>query len=549
MMPPTKTAIRAMQDRLRATRLAARAFAPGKAEAMAEDWLGRRPGPGIDPGWNRALDWAHEVLLMTPSLLGVTAYDRLARAKPADPEALGWLRSARLRLLRIEPRLCVDMATGESLALALDFMPLTPFLFARFARSGEGLVLPVGENASLDEADTRVALAYARAGARGLGNEARCAEAVFRHLTRKNPIAPSPFDPDNDPLDRVARDWVDAGGEPSPRDIAKVRLLADEATVIQAVTAVTVARRHGQEALSAVYRRLARVLVETLAAREANGASPGGLDRIARSLPERIATGGVPAEPLTLFNELRAAARVRPVNGAGSAELDGLMRRIQALRAKTVQQGCTEQEALAAAEKVAELLDRYGLSLSELDLREHSCEGMGVETGRKRRGPIDDCMSVIATFFDCRVWGEYGADETLRYVFFGLPGDVRGAIYLHDLVALAFVTETQAFQAGTLYRNTMLAGRRNATTSFQAGLARGINRKLEVLRRERERAGGEPGRALVPVKQSRIDEELARLGLNLRRGSGGKRLVRGDAYGEGQAAGARFEYRPGIEEG
>ncbi len=41
------------------------------------------------------------------------------------------------------------------------------------------------------------------------------------------------------------------------------------------------------------------------------------------------------------------------------AELDKLKTRIQALRAKTIDNGCTEDEALSAAVKVAELLDRY----------------------------------------------------------------------------------------------------------------------------------------------------------------------------------------------
>ena len=45
------------------------------------------------------------------------------------------------------------------------------------------------------------------------------------------------------------------------------------------------------------------------------------------------------------------------------ATFDRLRQRIQALRAKTVANGCTEGEALAAAAKVAELLDRYDLSL------------------------------------------------------------------------------------------------------------------------------------------------------------------------------------------
>ncbi|MBV8869700.1 MAG: DUF2786 domain-containing protein [Acetobacteraceae bacterium] len=84
----------------------------------------------------------------------------------------------------------------------------------------------------------------------------------------------------------------------------------------------------------------------------------------------------MPEAARTVFSELRGRLGAAPSGaGAKDAELDRLIGRIQALRAKTVEQGCTEQEALAAAEKVAELLDRYGLSLSELDLKRQACEG------------------------------------------------------------------------------------------------------------------------------------------------------------------------------
>ena len=81
---------------------------------------------------------------------------------------------------------------------------------------------------------------------------------------------------------------------------------------------------------------------------------------------------------------------------------------------------------------MAELLDRYGLSLSELDLQRQACEGAAVETGRKRVGPVDECVPSVAAFFDCRVWGEKGGDGRLRYVFFGLPADVTAAQYIYD---------------------------------------------------------------------------------------------------------------------
>ena len=45
---------------------------------------------------------------------------------------------------------------------------------------------------------------------------------------------------------------------------------------------------------------------------------------------------------------------------------DGLAQKLRALQNMTVANGCTESEALVAAAKAAELLERYGLSLEEL---------------------------------------------------------------------------------------------------------------------------------------------------------------------------------------
>ena len=56
------------------------------------------------------------------------------------------------------------------------------------------------------------------------------------------------------------------------------------------------------------------------------------------------------------------------------AALDKLKTCIHALRAKTIDNGCTEDEALSAAAKVAELLDRYNLPLTDVEIREAPCE-------------------------------------------------------------------------------------------------------------------------------------------------------------------------------
>jgi hypothetical protein len=51
---------------------------------------------------------------------------------------------------------------------------------------------------------------------------------------------------------------------------------------------------------------------------------------------------------------------------SNSRSKDGLAQKLRALQNMTVANGCTESEALVAAAKAAELLERYGLSLEEL---------------------------------------------------------------------------------------------------------------------------------------------------------------------------------------
>src|SRR5947208_16015947 len=81
------------------------------------------------------------------------------------------------------------------------------------------------------------------------------------------------------------------------------------------------------------------------------------------------------------------------------AALDKLKTRIQALRAKTIDNGCTEAEVLSAAAKVAQLLDRYDLSLTDVEIREAPCERLEYETRPKKRIPLDDCKSTVANFY------------------------------------------------------------------------------------------------------------------------------------------------------
>ena len=515
------------------------------------------------------------------------------------------MRGAAFRLLRVQGAsdgvvTMRDLASAETLhVLDGDFGPDPSGLVVagRLARMEDGRHLFVTGVTPLDEAGLAVAQGFVRPGGRGLSNPLRCAEAVYRHVVRNGTLvvpglnAPpggweSVLDEDDedDDLDRIARAWAAAG---SVRDVGqgrgldpaqdaadeqRVRTQAGIEDVLYVLGGVVAMRKRGDVALSNGYAAVLRVQLDTLRRREALGLTSVRLDEMAAAVEHAIAERGLPAAGRAAFAAARlaagAAAGARdggrgggpgprdagqggiPEAGTGSlrdTELERLIGRIQALRAKTVEQGCTEAEALAAAEKVGELLDRYGLSLGELELQQQACEGATVETGRKRRGPLDDCVPSIAHFCDCKTWSETARDGSLRYVFFGLPGDVAGARYLYDLVEMAFETEAAAFRAGPTYGGLPSNLRRTATTSFGVGMARGISAKLETLRTQREAATrSASGRDLVLAKAGVVDAEMGRLGLNFTMRKTGGRRVLPDAYKEGHAAGLAFEVTQGI---
>lgn len=231
---------------------------------------------------------------------------------------------------------------------------------------------------------------------------------------------------------------------------------------------------------------------------------------------------------------------------ADLAALDRLKTRIQGLRAKTTVNGCTEAEALLAAAKVAELLDRYDLSLTDVEIRDAPCERREYETRRKKRIPLDDCIGAIANFCDCRVWREKNPDGEARYVFFGLRSDVEVAHYLTELIDNAVRSELGRYKASSAYLRFRHQDRHIANGSFTLGMVASIADKLTAMKAGRDAVNTGTGRDLVVLKASVVEAELGKLNLNLRTVRRATRMVSPTAYEAGEAAGVSLPINPAI---
>ena len=228
-----------------------------------------------------------------------------------------------------------------------------------------------------------------------------------------------------------------------------------------------------------------------------------------------------------------------------SNDRDRLRARIAALLAKTVQNGCTEGEALSAAAKVAELLDRHALSLTDVEIRESPCEERAFASRHRKRVPLDPCIGAIAAFCDCRVWRQKGTDGAATHVFFGLPEDAAAARDLADTVDGAVRAELGRYKTSRDYARFDTRDRHMVNASFVLGMVTGIADKLDALKAARDARHRGTGRDLAVVKSSAVDEAFDRLGLTMVEGQGGpRRFIAEGAYEAGSAAGTEFEAAP-----
>jgi hypothetical protein len=228
------------------------------------------------------------------------------------------------------------------------------------------------------------------------------------------------------------------------------------------------------------------------------------------------------------------------------AQLDKLTARIQALSAKTIANGCTEGEALAAAAKVAELLDRYDLTLGDVEMRQAPCRTLAFESRHRKRIPLDECIGAVAALCGCRVWREKGAGGQARWVFFGLGSDIEAAAALAELIDNAVRAELGRYKTSSEYARFRHQDRHLANASFSLGMIASIADKLSAMAAARQEAKRGSGRDLVVLKTSVVDAEFEKLDLVLGPVGGGRRLVVPEAYDSGGAAGSALAVEPRL---
>lgn len=211
--------------------------------------------------------------------------------------------------------------------------------------------------------------------------------------------------------------------------------------------------------------------------------------------------------------------------------------RIRALRNMTVENGCSEAEAMLAAEKLAEALRDYNMTLDEADLRaspfaEDKHTGAG-SVGLK----LWKVAGAIAKLTGAKQWRDGG--NAAQITFLGFRHEVEVATYMLRLCERAMHTEVARHMRGT---EKWPMGRRAARlVPFIDGMADRLRQRILAMLPPLQ-----AGTGLIVLRGALIDAEVERRGYKLETNTA-RRSVRGDSYGAGVAAGERVALNKGLE--
>jgi Protein of unknown function (DUF2786) len=218
-----------------------------------------------------------------------------------------------------------------------------------------------------------------------------------------------------------------------------------------------------------------------------------------------------------------------------STKREDLITKIQALMAKTVAAGCTEEEALSALDKVRALMDAYEITEDELQLsKEEKAILRSEPPGSSDAHSIKFFLaSAVAEFCDCKGWR--GTDGI---VFCGLPVDVRLATWLLDSLTAFVQAELARHLMGCLAPKNE---RRFVINGFVGGCCNRISERLDALRTQSATAATPNRRELVAVKGTAVDDRMKADGIVLKTSRSCRRQD-GASHQAGRAAGDRASF-------
>lgn len=207
---------------------------------------------------------------------------------------------------------------------------------------------------------------------------------------------------------------------------------------------------------------------------------------------------------------------------------EDILAKIRRLRELTTKRGCTEAEAIAAAQKAAQLMAQYGLDDDDVEM---------LSAQVKTKVPAGSPRSKISAYIAVATNTSMLFRDRDEIIVYGLAPGPDIAVYLQALCERAIAREIRTFKQGSFYkRRRSPSTRRQAVDEFVEGMSRHLgHRLLEMFsgslseeRRERaENYRNERHASAQPVKRKAATNRYYEAGVAGHRAGGNVELNHG----------------------
>lgn len=211
-----------------------------------------------------------------------------------------------------------------------------------------------------------------------------------------------------------------------------------------------------------------------------------------------------------------------------------IIKKIRALLQMTTERGCSEAEAVFAAQKVDSLMQEYNLTftdVNEIHSEEYGFNGKVFQQGfRKRHKPhiSFQCVRLIAQFCEVK-W----VIHQQFLVFFGTKTNTELAHFMVDMIRAVMEASWKAHEP--ILKAQSKAHGTTLRTGFMYGMAFRINERLQELIDARKVATGK--NALIVLKGQELEDRWAAAGGKPDQNKTSKIKLHTDALEAGRRAG------------
>lgn len=203
---------------------------------------------------------------------------------------------------------------------------------------------------------------------------------------------------------------------------------------------------------------------------------------------------------------------------------EAVFNKVRALLSKTVDNGCTEAEAMAALELASKLMQEHEITNDDLKLEDETAIIEGHACLRDSYAIAWKLCYAVGKFTETKAFGHK------KFVkFAGLRSDVDFAIWLNQMLTAFVQAELKSFMWKNGYQSLPPTPKRKLINGFVIGATGRISKRL--LQMVAERVFVTNSNALVIAKNALIDEIMPKIGKTDNRGR------KAHAYSEGVEAG------------